>query len=97
MSAYIVVDMRVADPHEYQKYARAAEKAVAQYGGRYLVRGGNPRPLEGEWQPTRIVVLEFPDAEQARRWYDSPEYQEAKALRSGCAEGSFILVDGYEH
>jgi uncharacterized protein (DUF1330 family) len=96
MSAYIVVDMNVSDPQEYQKYAQAAARTVAQYGGRYLVRGGNPQPVEGDWMPTRIVVLEFPDAEQARRWYDSPEYQEAKALRAACAKGRFVIVDGYE-
>jgi uncharacterized protein (DUF1330 family) len=96
MPAYLVVDMHVTDPERYQEYANAASKVVAQYGGRYLVRGGNPRPLEGDWQPTRVVVLEFPDAEQARRFYHSPEYGAAKRLRADCAQGSFVLVDGYE-
>ena len=50
--------------------------------------------LEGDRVPNRLVVLEFPDADAARRWYHSPEYQEAKAIREGAAIGSFILVEG---
>jgi uncharacterized protein (DUF1330 family) len=86
--------MNVTDPDQYREYATAAAVAVAQYRGKYIVRGGNPEKLEGDWQPTRIVILEFENADQIRRWYTSPEYQAAKALRAGAAQGRLVVVEG---
>lgn len=73
---------------------RLAGATVAAYGGRYLVRGGAVEPLEGSWKPSRLVILEFPSAEQARAWWTSPEYQPAKAIREGCADTEMLLVEG---
>ena len=67
MSAYIVVDGEVTDPVRYEAYKKLAQAAIAKHGGRYLVRGGETSVLEGEWQPRRIVVLEFPSASAIRR------------------------------
>jgi uncharacterized protein (DUF1330 family) len=67
---------------------------IAAYGGRYLARGGAITPLEGDWNPRRITVLEFPSPEQARAWWDSPEYAEAKALRQQTATTNLIVVEG---
>ena len=94
MAAYVLVDMDVTDPEQYDRYRPLAGASVEQYGGRYLARGGASEVLEGDRTPKRLVVLEFPDAEAARGWYHSPEYTEAKATREGAATGSFILVDG---
>jgi uncharacterized protein (DUF1330 family) len=94
MSAYVLVDVEVTDAEQYERYRPIAAASVEQYGGRYIVRGGPAEVLEGDRVPHRLVVLEFPDAEAARRWYDSPEYGEAKATRAGAAVGSFVLVDG---
>lgn len=96
MAAYVVVDMNVTDPVQYRKYITAAEDSVRQYGGKYLVRGGNPRNLEGDWQPTRIVVLEFPDTDQIRRWFDSPEYQAARELRAAAAQARIVSAEGMQ-
>jgi uncharacterized protein (DUF1330 family) len=94
MTAYVLVDVEVTDAARYDEYRTLAAKSVEQYGGRYLVRGGASEVLEGERVPRRLVVLEFPDAEAARRWYHSAEYRDAKTRRDGAATGSFILVDG---
>ena len=94
MTAYVLVDVDVTDAARYDEYRTLAEVSVEQYGGRYIVRGGASEVLEGDRVPRRLVVLEFPDADAARRWYQSPEYTDAKARRDGAATGSFILVDG---
>jgi uncharacterized protein (DUF1330 family) len=92
VTAYVLVDVDVSDPEQYDRYKPLAAASVERYGGRYIVRGGGF--LEGDRVPNRLVVLEFPDADAARRWYRSAEYDEAKATRAGAATGSFILVEG---
>lgn len=94
MAAYVLVDVDITDPDAYDAYKPLAAAAVEQYGGRYLARGGASEVLEGDRVPGRLVVLEFPDADAARRWYRSPEYGKAKDARAGAATGSFIVVDG---
>jgi uncharacterized protein (DUF1330 family) len=94
MAAYVIVDIRIEDAADYERYKALAPGAVAHYGGRYLARGGATTTLEGSWQPARLVILEFPNAAQARAWWDSPEYAEAKALRQACARTEMVLVDG---
>ena len=94
MAAYILVDAQVNDPAKYERYRALAPAAIAKYGGRYLVRGGATTVLEGEWQPHRVVVLEFPTVDAARRFYDSPEYREARTLREGAVRMSIFVVEG---
>lgn len=94
MPAYIVVDGEVTDPVRYEAYKKLAQAAIAKHGGRYLVRGGETSVLEGEWQPQRIVVLEFPSANAIKRFYSSPEYQAARAEREGAARMNIIAVEG---
>jgi uncharacterized protein (DUF1330 family) len=92
--AYVVVDMDVTDPDRYAAYRELATAAVAAAGGRYLARGGTTMVLEGDRRPARMVILEFPDLDAARAWYDSPAYAAARAAREGAATGSFIAVEG---
>ncbi len=94
MAAYLVVDIKVKDPQKILKYRELAQVAVAQYGGRYLVRGGACITLEGGWQPERLVIVEFPSLEQGRLLYDSPEYLAARAARAGAADFDMLLVEG---
>ena len=94
MPAYLIVDCLVTDPAQYENYKRLAPPAIAKFGGRYLVRGGATTQLEGQWRPNRVVVLEFPDVETARRFYDSPEYQAARDVRAGAATMNMIVVEG---
>lgn len=92
--AYVIVDVEVTDPETYEEYKRLSTAATEQYGGRFLVRGGAVTVAEGDWEPHRLVVLEFADAEAARRWYESPEYTEARAVRQRSSTSSLLFVDG---
>lgn len=94
MSAYVVVDITIRDRKTYERYKELAAPTVTAYGGRYLVRGGATESLEGDWNPPRLVILEFPDADAGRAWWNSPEYQPAKALRQSCADTVMLLVQG---
>ena len=94
MAAYVAVQIDVHDPVIYQRYKEIAPPSIAAYQGRYLVRGGACETLEGGWLPPRFVILEFPTAELARSWWDSPEYAEAKSLRQVSASTEMLLVEG---
>jgi len=94
MAAYVIVETDVTDPEQYEHYKAASPAAIAAGGGRFLVRGGEHVVLEGDWQPPRLVMLEFEDLEAARRWYESDAYQEAKKLREGAARFRAVAVEG---
>ena len=94
MPGYVIADVEVTDPAAYEEYRTLVPATVAKYGGRYLVRGGAHEVREGDWRPTRVVVLEFPSAADARRWYDSEEYQPAKAIRHRAARSKVLIVEG---
>ena len=94
MAAYVLCEIDVTDPEAYEGYKALAAPAVEAHGGRYIVRGAPAELLEGSAEPQRIVVLEFPDLEAARRWYGSAEYGAAIAARAGAATARFVLVDG---
>ena len=94
MPAYVIVETDVSDPEQYERYKEAAPPAIAAYDGRYIARGGDLAVLEGDWNPARIVVLEFPDLETAKRWYASEEYGAARTLREGAARLNIVAVEG---
>src|SRR5690349_3580717 len=96
MPAYILVDVTIHNPVEYDDYKKLTGPSLTNYGGRFIVRGGQTETLEGDWNPGRIVVLEFPTVEQARAWWSSPEYTPAKEIRQRNATTKMILVEGYE-
>ena len=94
MPAYVIVDITVTDPAGYEDYKKLAPPAVAAYGGKYLARGGRVETLEGDWAPTRLVILEFESVERAKQWLESPEYRPARQLRRRTATGTMIVVEG---
>jgi uncharacterized protein (DUF1330 family) len=94
MSAYIIVELEVTDPAGFEEYRQQVPTTIAQYGGRYVVRGGATETLEGGWAPKRVVVLEFASMDQAKRWYNSEEYRDPKTLRFKSATSKAILVEG---
>ena len=96
MLAYVVIETDVHDPDQYERYKVASPAAVRGGGGRFIARGGELAVLEGDWNPSRLVVLEFPDLEAAKRWYRSPEYEEAKRLREGAANLRMVAVQGLD-
>ena len=94
MPAYVIVETNVSDHEQYERYRGGRPPSIAAHGGRYLVRGGELAVFEGDWDPTRVVVLEFPDLETAKRWYASEEYGEARKLREGAAKLNVVAVAG---
>ena len=97
MPAYVIVETDVHDPMQYERYKQASPGAVAAGGGRFLARGGELAVLEGDWDPKRLVVLEFENLDSAKRFYASPIYQEAKRLREGAADLNMVAVQGLAH
>jgi len=94
MSAYVIAEIEVTDPAGYEEYRKQVLAVVTKYGGKFIVRGGTVDSKEGGWTPARIVVVEFPSMAQARKFYDSPEYAEALALRLRTTKSRLILVEG---
>jgi uncharacterized protein (DUF1330 family) len=94
LSAYIIVCLDVTDPAAYAEYAREVPAVIAAHGGRYLARGGTAELLEGDAPVSRVVIVEFPDIEAARKWYYSPEYTRLREVRLGAAHGPFIVTEG---
>jgi uncharacterized protein (DUF1330 family) len=96
MPAYVLGQVTVHDPVEYNKYMAGFMDAFAPFGDRVLVATEEPEVLEGEWPRTRSVVLEFPSMAQARSWYESPKYQAIVKHRFKAAKSNLILVNGFE-
>jgi uncharacterized protein (DUF1330 family) len=94
MPAYVFVNVEIIDPARYPSYIQVAPDSIHRYGGRYLARGGRTEKLEGEWEPKRVVVLEFESLERAKEWWASEEYREPKALRNATARTQMIAVEG---
>jgi uncharacterized protein (DUF1330 family) len=94
MPAYLIVDIDVTDPVRYEDYKKLGAATLEPYGGKYRVRGGAASALEGDWNPGRVVVIEFPSEERARAWWSSREYAPAKAIRQAAARTRMILVPG---
>lgn len=93
MPAYVIVDIRVTDPVRFEEYRKLVPPTISAFGGRYLARGGTVVPLEGDWDPERIVVLEFPTLERARAWWASAEYRLPRTIRGEAARTRMIAVE----
>jgi uncharacterized protein (DUF1330 family) len=94
MPAYIIVEIEVTDPVGYEEYKKFASDSIHAHGGKYIVRGGKTEVMEGDWQPKRLVVLEFESTERAKEWLNSEEYREPRKMRQCTARANMILVDG---
>jgi len=94
MPAYVIVQIEVTNPTQYEKYKELAPAVVRQYGGRYLVRGQPVETLEGSWSPRRFVILEFDSIQKAKAWWNSAEYREPKRLRQASTRTEMICVEG---
>jgi uncharacterized protein (DUF1330 family) len=94
MAAYVIVNVTVKDADAYQSYRDAVSSNIMAFGGSYVVRGGEVEVLEGRHDGSRLVVLMFPTIDQAKRWWNSPEYAEIKKLRKGNATLDAFVVDG---
>ena len=94
MTAYVISDIKVNDSAAYPEYVALSPATVAAYGGRFLARAGRTEKLEGDWLPTRLVILEFESIERAKQWLDSPEYAPVKALRHKAAHTNMVVIEG---
>jgi uncharacterized protein (DUF1330 family) len=94
MPAYLIARVEITEWARYREYMKATPAAIAAFGGKFIVRGGEITTLEGVPETRRLVIIEFPSLEQAKAFYSSPEYTRAKGLREGAAVGQFILVPG---
>jgi uncharacterized protein (DUF1330 family) len=94
MAAYVIAEVTVTDPQGFEDYRQMVPATVAQYGGKFVVRGGALEKLEGQWEPKRLVIIEFESAERAKQWWASEEYREAKALRQRTAQTNLLVVEG---
>jgi uncharacterized protein (DUF1330 family) len=94
MAAYVISEVEVRDAAAFEAYRALAAKTIAQYGGRYLVRGGQAELLEGGPPPKAIVIVEFPTMARLKEWYASSEYAEALKLRASALQRRLLLVEG---
>ena len=94
MPAYVILDIDVRDQEGYEEYKKQGAPTIIAYGGKPLARGGKTEVLEGNWQPKRMIMLEFKNTEEAKRWWNSPEYNEAKKLRHRAASANVIFFEG---
>jgi uncharacterized protein (DUF1330 family) len=95
MAAYVIADIKITDEAQYAQYRALSPGAVAAAGGEFIVRGGRHQTLEGNWQPSRMVMLRFDTYAQAAAFYDSELYRAARAKRAGATEFvNMIVVEG---
>lgn len=94
MPAYVIADVDITDPERYSDYIAHTPDSVARHGGRFIVRGGPFEVLEGDWQPGRLVVIEFPDRQAAVAWFRSPAYQELAAIRREASTARIVVAEG---
>jgi uncharacterized protein (DUF1330 family) len=94
MPAYIIVEVYIDNPEAYEEYKKLTPATIAAYDGKFIVRGAKTESLEGDWNPERIVVLEFPSVERAKEWWASETYAPAKKIRQANARTKMIVVEG---
>lgn len=95
MAAYFIVDQfEVTDPETMKEYGKGVAASIEAHGGRILVRGGDFEVKEGDWTPKRVIVLEFPDMDALKGWYDGPAYAELKRMRLASTRSNAIMVEG---
>ena len=94
MTAYVISEVEMRDADDFEAYRALAAKTIAQYGGRYLVRGGKAELVEGNLPPKAIVVVEFESMARLKEWYTSPDYAEALKIRAGALERRLLFVEG---
>ena len=94
MPAYLISTIEITDPAAYEGYRKLVGSVLQKHGGKFLARGGKIDYLEGDWKPTRVVIVEFESMEKARAFSDSPEYAPAKAARHRASISSVLVVDG---
>jgi uncharacterized protein (DUF1330 family) len=94
MPAYLISTIEIPDPAAYEEYRKLVAPVLQKFGGKFLARGGKIDYLEGDWQPKRVVIVEFESLDKARAFSDSSEYAPAKAARHRASVSSVLVVEG---
>ena len=94
MAAYVIAEIDIFDPVMFEQYRAQDGPSIDRYGGKFIVRGGARDRVEGNWEPKRLVIIEFDSMERARQWYHSPEYRDVVGLRHRSANTNLIFVEG---
>ena len=94
MAAYLFVNIEVKDQTAYAEYRKGVSPMIYKHGGEYLARGGAAELIEGDWTPSRVVLLKFPDMTALKAFLDDPEYQPLKDLRLRAADTQMLAVEG---
>ncbi len=94
MAAFVIVDVAIHNYKEYEEYKKLTPATIAAFNGKFVVRGGLTVSLEGDWKPERIVVVQFPTVDQAKKWWNSDLYSAAKVIRQKAANTKMIIVEG---
>jgi uncharacterized protein (DUF1330 family) len=94
MPAFLVAEIEITDPAGFEEYRKGVPATIAAYGGRYIARGGAIEALEGDWNPKRMVIVEFPSMAQAKAWYTSAEYRDLMRMRQRAARTKAVLLEG---
>lgn len=99
MAVYVIIDISIRDQAfkaDYAQYVEKVRSIVERHGGRYLARGGKVTPIAGDWNPERIILIEFPSADHVKQWWNSPEYKSIVGLRENATTARAIIVEGCE-
>lgn len=94
MKAYIIVDVTITNPGVYEDYKKLTPASLKPFDGKFIARGGSVETVEGDWEPGRLVIIEFPSKQKAKDWWSSTEYAHAKAIRQSASKTKMILVEG---
>lgn len=94
MAAYVIFDVEIRDMARYQEFMAGVKPALQAVGAKYLARGGAHKVYEGDWEPRRIVVLEFPSLSAWEEFYNGPVYQGLKSIRDACSSARLVGVEG---
>jgi uncharacterized protein (DUF1330 family) len=94
MKAYLVLDLSVKDFGGFRKYIAEIPAFIAKHSGKYIVQGVVPTPIEGDWKPERMVIIEFPGREKAEAFLGDPEIQELFKVRHDMTASKLVLVEG---
>lgn len=94
MKAYLILDLTIHDIEKFMEYIKSIPEFIKKHAGRYIVQGEEPTVMEGDWNPERMVVIEFPSRENANEFLQDPEAQSLFELRKNTTTSKLILVDG---
>ena len=94
MAGYAIIDTEITDKETFSKFIERIPAVVESYGGKFVVRGGTVEVVQGDWNPSRLVIIEFESAEQALNWENSQEFAELRELRNGASNSNVIVIEG---